>query len=96
MGEHQSLPYENREDIIKGALQLRELRTNIDELFHRPGPGLSYQDGRGWRVYFGSGTDMDQKLAVYDAIFEHLQVRNVTPAYVSVSNHLKPYYKPNN
>ncbi|MBK8985103.1 MAG: FtsQ-type POTRA domain-containing protein [Chloroflexi bacterium] len=80
-------------DVLLGALQLRQLRPNIDKLYYRPASGLSYQDGRGWRAYFGTGTDMNQKLAVYETIVADLQVRQIQPAYVSVSNQAKPYYK---
>lgn len=79
--------------VLAGALQLRELRPNIDRLYYRPSGGLSYQDGRGWRVYFGVGTDMPQKLAVYESVVENLQTRGLTPQYISVSNQEKPYYK---
>jgi hypothetical protein len=79
-------------DILAGALLLQELRPNIDRLFYRPSSGLSYQDGRGWRVYFGSGTDMTQKLVVYETIVEELLAQGLTPQYVSVSNQEKPYY----
>lgn len=78
--------------VLAGALQLRELRPNIDKLFYEPGAGLSYQDGRGWRVYFGSGTNMDQKLVVYETIVEQLLAQGLTPEYISVSNQEKPYY----
>ncbi len=80
------------QDVLAGALQLRELRPNIDQLFYRPGSGLSYQDGRGWRVYFGSGTDMSQKLVVYETIVDELLAQGLTPQYVSVSNQEKPYF----
>ncbi|UCG25446.1 MAG: FtsQ-type POTRA domain-containing protein [Chloroflexota bacterium] len=80
------------EDILAGALLLRELRSNIDRLFYEPGNGLSYQDGRGWRAYFGSGLIMEQKLAVYETIVDDLIERAVTPAYISVRNEAKPYY----
>lgn len=80
------------QDVLAGALQLRELRPNIDQLFYRPGSGLSYQDGRGWRVYFGSGTDMTQKLVVYETIVDELLAQGLTPQYVSVSNQEKPYF----
>lgn len=80
------------QDVLAGALQLKELRPNIDRLFYRPGSGLSYQDGRGWRVYFGSGTDMAQKLVVYETIVEELTAQGLTPQYVSVSNQEKPYF----
>jgi len=81
------------EDVLSGALQLRQLRPNIDKLFYRPASGLSYQDGRGWRAFFGTGTDMNQKLAVYETIVADLQARQIQPAYISVSNQEKPYYK---
>jgi cell division septal protein FtsQ len=83
------------DDVLDGALQLKELRPNIDRLYYLPGSGLSYQDGRGWRAYFGSGTDMEQKLAVYETIVEELVARSVVPAYISVRNHTKPYYMVN-
>jgi cell division septal protein FtsQ len=83
------------EDVLEGALQLRELRNNIDRLFYSPGGGLSYQDGRGWRAYFGSGLDMEQKLVVYETIVDNLQARGVTPSYISVRNQEKPFYMAN-
>jgi len=83
------------EDVLLGALQLRELRPNIDRLYYQPGNGLSYQDGRGWRTYFGTGLEMEQKLVVYETIVEDLLGRAITPAYISVRNQAKPYYTTN-
>ncbi|MCA9875271.1 MAG: FtsQ-type POTRA domain-containing protein [Anaerolineales bacterium] len=81
------------DEVLNGALQLRQLRPNIDKLYYRPASGLSYQDGRGWRAFFGTGTNMNQKLAVYETIVADLQARQIQPAYISVSNQEKPYYK---
>jgi len=81
------------DNVLTGALQLRQLRPNIDKLYYRPGSGLSYQDGRGWRAYFGVGADMNQKLSVYETIVADLQARQIQPAYISVSDQAKPYYK---
>lgn len=80
------------QDVLEGALQLRRLRSNIDVLHYDIGGGLSYEDGRGWRAYFGTGSQMAQKLAVYETLVEHLLQQGVKPAYISVSNHQKPYY----
>jgi hypothetical protein len=80
------------ESIRRGAFQLQKLRPNIDHLFYLPGTGLSYQDGRGWRVHFGSGEDMDQKLVVYEAIVDDLLSRKLDISYISVKNQDKPYY----
>jgi hypothetical protein len=79
-------------DVLDGAIQLRELRPTIDRLYYQPEGGLSYQDGRGWRGYFGTGHEMNQKLAVYEAIVADLVARGIQPAYISVSNQEKPFY----
>ncbi len=80
-------------DVLEGALQLNLMVPEITELYYRPYGGLSYQDGRGWRVYFGTGTDMHQKLAVYKTIETNLLNKGVQPEYVNVSNQETPYYK---
>jgi len=80
-------------EALVGALQLRQLRPNIDRLYFRPGQGLSYQDGRGWRAYFGTGNDMEQKLVVYETIVAELLAQGITPVYISVANQERPYYK---
>jgi cell division septal protein FtsQ len=81
------------DDVLDGALQLVELRSNIDKLYYHPSGGLSYQDGRGWRGYFGVGTNMAQKLVVYETIVDDLVARGITPEYISVSNQARPFYK---
>ncbi len=79
--------------VLSGALQLRELRPNIDKLYFRPSDGLGYQDGRGWTAYFGTGRDMHQKLVVYETVVANLLERGFRPAYISVANQHKPYYR---
>ncbi len=81
------------EPIIDGALQLKELRPNIEHLFFRPETGLSYQDGRGWRGHFGTGSDMEQKLVVYETIVDELLKQGRHISYISVRNQTKPFYK---
>jgi hypothetical protein len=78
--------------VVLGAQQLKTLRTNIDVLYYDPVHGLSYQDGRGWRGYFGTGTDMDVKLAVYETLVADLVARGVQPIRIDVSNLSAPYY----
>lgn len=80
-------------DVLDGALQLHQLRPTIDKLYYKPMGGLSYEDGRGWRGYFGTGTEMNQKLAVYETVVTELVARGIQPEYISVSNQEKPFYK---
>jgi len=78
--------------VVLGAQQLKTLRSNIDVLYYDPAHGLSYQDGRGWRGYFGAGTDMDIKLRVYETLVSNLLGRGILPVRIDVSNPNAPYY----
>jgi hypothetical protein len=80
-------------EAVAGALQLRELRPNIELLHYDAQRGLSYADGRGWRGYFGVGTDMPQKLAVYERLVEDLLAKGIQPRLISVERPLAPYYQ---
>ncbi len=81
------------QDVVDGALQLRALFPNIEVLLYSPMEGLGYQDGRGWRVWFGSGTNMAAKLTVYNALVEDLLARGIQPEYIDVGDVDAPYYK---
>lgn len=81
------------QELLVGAQQLTAIRPNIDQLFYTPYGGLSYQDGRGWRGYFGVGDNMTEKIAVYEAITADLIGRGITPAYINVNNPARPYYR---
>ncbi|MBN1428705.1 MAG: FtsQ-type POTRA domain-containing protein [Anaerolineae bacterium] len=79
-------------EVVLGAQQLKTLRSNIDMLYYDPVRGLSYQDGRNWRGYFGIGTNMDLKLVIYETLVDNLQGRGITPVYIDVSNPDAPFY----
>ncbi|HEC22969.1 MAG TPA: FtsQ-type POTRA domain-containing protein [Chloroflexi bacterium] len=79
--------------VVQGAQQLKTLRSNIDVLYYDPVRGLSYQDGRGWRGYFGTGTDMNLKLVVYETLVDDLMARGIQPVYIDVSNPDAPFYR---
>ncbi|MBI4770932.1 MAG: FtsQ-type POTRA domain-containing protein [Chloroflexi bacterium] len=79
-------------EAVAGALKLRELRPNIELLHYDSLHGLSYQDGRGWRGYFGVGGDMGMKLKVYETLVANLLNRQILPTVVSVENVDAPYY----
>ncbi len=80
-------------EAVQGALQLKQLRGNIEKLYYEPARGLSYQDGRGWRGYFGVGLEMAQKLAIYEQLVVDLQGQGITPREISVENVRAPVYK---
>jgi cell division septal protein FtsQ len=80
-------------EAVQGALQLKQLRSNIEKLYYDPAHGLSYQDGRGWRGYFGVGLEMSQKLAVYEELIDNLLQQGISPRLISVESLRTPYYK---
>jgi hypothetical protein len=80
-------------DVVEGALQLKTRRADIELLYYDPISGLSFNDERGWRAYFGVGTDMGRKLLIYDAIVADLQTRGLRPEYIDVSNAQAPVYR---
>jgi cell division septal protein FtsQ len=80
-------------EVLDGALQLKNLRPNITALYYERANGVSYQDGRNWRAYFGSGQDMNQKLVIYETLVSDLMARDLQPEYISVINKEKPYYR---
>jgi cell division septal protein FtsQ len=79
--------------VVQGAQQLKTLRPALDVLYYDSVRGLSFQDERGWRGYFGLGTDMNVKLAVYETLIADLATRSIRPAYIDVSNPDAPFYQ---
>ncbi len=80
-------------EAVTSALALRDLRPNIERLYYSPADGLSYQDGRGWRGYFGIGPDMPQRLAIYETLVDHVLSQGVQPSVISVQNPAAPFYR---
>jgi hypothetical protein len=78
--------------IISGALQLKTLYPNITVLRYDPGKGLGYQDGRGWLAWFGSGTDMSDKLQVYNQLVDNLLSRGIQPREINLVSLNAPFY----
>jgi hypothetical protein len=85
-------PVDIAEAVVNGALQLRTLYPNIEVLRYNPDKGLGYSDGRGWMVWFGAGTDMPEKLLIYNAVVADLAARGIFPTEINVGNPDAPYY----
>lgn len=81
------------QDVVDGALQLRSLLPTLEELIYDPVDGLGYQDPRGWRVWFGTGTTMPARLNVYQSIVADLEQRGIYPELIDVGDVDAPYYK---
>ena len=85
----ESIPHE----VVVGALQLKALRPNIEQLHYDSAHGVSYQDGRNWRGVFGTGDNMYIKLKLYEDLVETLSAMGVHPTVVNVADLETPYYQ---
>lgn len=79
-------------DIVSGAVQLQTLLPGVNLLRYHPDKGLGYNDHRGWEAWLGTGTDMPEKVLVYNSIVSSLQVRGIVPSEINVANPDAPYY----
>jgi hypothetical protein len=78
--------------VVNGALQLAELLPEVNEFRYTPDYGLGYRDSGGWEIWFGTGTDMPEKLLIYEAVKTNLQTRNIVPFAINVANPDAPFY----
>lgn len=84
------------DEILHGAIQLSRLEPYgqpIQSFKYNGHSGLHFTDPRGWDAHFGTGVDMDQKLAVYNALVAQLEAQNIVPIYISVENPNRPIYR---
>ncbi len=79
-------------DIVAGALQFKALYPNVYEMVYDPNKGLGFHDGNGWVLWFGDGTYILTKMAVYHRMVEDVVGRGLKPIEFDVSNPDAPFY----
>jgi cell division protein FtsQ len=81
-------------DLVSAILILRGFAPESVPLLYDAAHGLGWLDPNGWRVYFGpDGSDMGQRLQVYQAIVSKLNENQMTPALISVEYLHAPFYR---
>jgi len=78
--------------IVTGAVQLQSLLPGVKVLRYHPDKGLGYNDQRGWETWMGTGSDMSEKIRIYNAIVTSLQTRGTVPNEINVANPDAPFY----
>lgn len=76
---------------VSGVLQLRQLGFQ-GELRYHPVNGLGFREVGGWDVWLGVGTDMPNKLNIYEVLRDNLLTRGITPVEINVVNPDGAYY----
>lgn len=81
-------------DLVSAVLLVNGFAPDGVELLYDLDHGLGWRDPRGWQVYFGTdGSDMGQRLQVYQALVDKLIAQEITPALISVEHLHAPYYR---
>jgi len=79
---------------VKGILTLNTYLPEGSNLQYDPEFGLGWQDPAGWRVYFGKDiSNIEIKLAEYQAILAALKEKNLSPSMISVEFLYAPFYR---
>lgn len=76
---------------VNGALQLQTLLAGVQQLRYHPINGLGFTEPGGWDVWLGVGTDMVEKLLVYEKLRDNLLARGIMPTEINVA-HLEAVY----
>ncbi|MFW5772632.1 MAG: cell division protein FtsQ/DivIB [Phototrophicaceae bacterium] len=79
-------------DAVTGALQLQSLLAGLEVLRYHPAKGLGFREPGGWDVWLGTGTDMPDKLLIYETVRDDLQARGITPVEINVAHPDAVYY----
>jgi len=87
LGPNDAIP----EDVLQGALQLHSLFPEVEVLRYSPDYGLGFRDGT-WDAWFGTGTNMPNKVLIYNRLVGDLQARGMDLGVVSVADLDAVYY----
>ena len=78
-------------DVVSGALQLRQLLAGVEILQYNATKGLGFRESS-WNVWLGTGSDMPNKLLIYEALRDNLLARGITPVEINVADTRAVYY----
>lgn len=78
-------------EVVSGALQLRQLLSGVEVLQYNAIKGLGFRESS-WDIWLGTGTDMPNKLLIYEALRDNLLRRGITPVEINVADIRAVYY----
>jgi hypothetical protein len=86
-------PYMSKE-LVDAILVLAPNVPAGSTMFFDSSNGLGWEDGRGWKAYFGtSANDMPLKARVYQSLVNSLMNRGKVPVFISVVYPDAPFYR---
>jgi hypothetical protein len=79
-------------DIVAGVIQFKALYPNVTDMVYDPAKGLGYHQGGGWLLWFGNGSEIVVKMALYNKIIESIMAQGRTPIEINVADPDAPFY----
>jgi cell division protein FtsQ len=82
------------DETVKAITALAPYVPPDTPILYHPVTGLSWTDGRGWQVVFGtSGDDTEIKVRVYQVMVDWLAQRGIRPILINVAYPNAPFYR---
>jgi cell division septal protein FtsQ len=69
---------------LRTAAQLRLLLPQVQSLEYSRDKGLSFVEEHGWRVFVGDDQDLQQKVATFRTVVQHLEARGASARFIDV------------
>ena len=82
-------------DMVLGALRLREILPEGENLYFHPVHGLGWTNELGWQIWMGSDSAaiMSEKIKMYDVLVEDFQSRAIPVGELNIANPDAPFYR---
>jgi hypothetical protein len=81
-------------DLVSAVLLLRGFAPAGVPIIYHSSHGVGWRDPQGWEVYFGmTGTEMGQRLQVYQALVAELNEQQIAPELISLEHLHAPFYR---
>jgi hypothetical protein len=74
-------------------LELDQLLPEVDRFTYDQAHGLGIMDPSGARIVFGQKGKMHLKVAIYQALIQHLQNEGLSVEWISVEDPAAPYFR---
>jgi cell division protein FtsQ len=79
--------------VIAGTQELRSLLPGLTTVQYASHTGISFQSEQGWPIYLGQGENIEQKVAIMNALLQEIAAKGVHPQFIDLRFKGSPYYK---
>ena len=81
------------DETVKAIFELAPHVPQGTSLLYSPVTGLSWVDGRGWQVIFGTDGNINTKMLIYQAMVDWLLQQGIRPIIINVAYPQAPFFR---